>query len=65
MNDVIVSAGSACKSGKDAVSDVLLAIKAPNPDCAIRFGLDRFTTEEQVIYAAKRISQIVKSIKEI
>lgn len=62
MSDVIVSSGSACKSGQNTVSDVLMVIRSKNPDCAVRFGLDRFNTKEEIEYAAERITQIAKTV---
>ena len=63
MDDVIVSSGSACKSRGHEVSHVLDAIGAKNPDCAVRFGLGRWTTEKDIDYASERIIKLVKSIR--
>jgi cysteine desulfurase len=63
MDDIMVSGGAACESGNFEPSHVLQAIKAPRPDCSIRFGLGRWTTEEEIDYAANRIIEIVKSIR--
>ena len=63
MDDVMVSAGSACQSGKDHNSHVLTAIGAKYPDCAIRFGLGKDTTKREVQYAAKRVSQVARSMR--
>jgi cysteine desulfurase len=65
LEDVIVSAGSACQSGKDAPSHILTAIGAKYPDCAIRFGLGKDTTKREVQYAAKRVIQTVKSMRQL
>lgn len=64
MDDVIVSGGSACKSGNHKPSHVLLAMGVDNPECAIRFGLGRWTTKEEIEYAAEKIAEIALSIKE-
>lgn len=64
MDDVIVSGGSACQSsGRMKASSVLLAIGAPNPECALRFGLGRGTTQKDVRYAVKRITEVVEAIR--
>jgi cysteine desulfurase len=63
MENVIVSGGAACKSGNHKVSHVLEAIGAKNPGCAIRFGLGRWTTEQEITYAINHIVKIVKSIR--
>jgi cysteine desulfurase len=62
LKDVIVSAGSACKSGKDKPSDILLAIKAKHPDCALRFGLWH-NSDEDIHYAAERIISVAKEVR--
>lgn len=64
MDDVIVSGGSACQSsGRMKASSVLLAIEASNPECAIRFGLGRWTTKKDIKYAVKRITEVVKAVR--
>ncbi len=69
MNDVAVSAGSACTSeeiGDQEYSHVLQAIglDADAGMSTIRFGLGRFTTEDEVLYAAKKIHSAIVSLKE-
>jgi len=63
LDDVIVSGGSACQSGLTKPSHVIRAIKSPHPDCAVRISLGRFTTEEEIRYAAKRIIETVNAIR--
>lgn len=63
MTDVIVSGGAACKSGNHKASHVLEAIGAEEPNCAIRFGLGRWTTEEEIEYAIGRIIDVVNSVR--
>jgi cysteine desulfurase len=63
MEDVAVSAGSACMSGLIEPSHVIQAIGG-NTECSIRISLGRFTTEEEIEYAAKRIIEVAKSYKE-
>ncbi len=60
MKDVAVSTGSACSSAVQEPSHVLRAIGLPTADVAatLRFGLGRFTTEEEVVYAARRIAEV-------
>ena len=61
MDNVMVSGGAACKSGNINVSHVLQAIKAKSPECAIRIGLGRWTTQEEIDYAVDKTKNIVKS----
>jgi cysteine desulfurase len=66
MKDVAVSAGSACSSGAPEPSHVLRAIGLP-PELAratLRFGLGRFTAEEDVVYAAGRLAEVVRKQRE-
>ena len=68
MNDVAVSAGSACTSeeiGDVQYSHVLHAIGL-NEEAGrstIRFGLGRFTTEEEVDYVAERINSVLSKLR--
>ncbi len=50
LNDVAVSTGSACSSGRVEASDVLLAMGLPEPVArgTIRISLSRFTTAQQI-----------------
>jgi len=63
MDDVMISGGSACTAGEFEPSYVLKAIQAKYPDCAIRFGLGRWTTKEEIEYAVNRIVEITKSVR--
>jgi len=66
--EIALSAGSACVSeeiGESDYSHVLQAIGL-TPEAGrstIRFGLGRFTTEDEVDFVAERISQIVHSLR--
>lgn len=63
ITDLSVSSGSACKSGNDKPSDILMAINAQYPECAIRFGLSRFTTKEEIELAVQKIVEVVRGIR--
>ncbi len=60
MKDVAVSTGSACSSATPEPSHVLQAIGRLPADAraTLRFGLGRFTTEEEVLYAARRVVEV-------
>lgn len=67
IHDIAVSSGSACTSATLEPSYVLKAL-GKGDDLAhssIRFGLGRFTTEEEVDYAAESIIRIVKKLREL
>ncbi len=68
MNDVAVSAGSACTSeeiGDVQYSHVLHAIGLDQEAgrSTIRFGLGRFTTEEEVDYVSERINTVISNLR--
>jgi cysteine desulfurase len=64
--EIAVSAGSACSSHEGGGSHVLRAIGVPADlmQSATRFGLGRFTTQQEVDYAAERIVQVVRRLRE-
>jgi len=66
LPDLAVSAGSACDSHGGGGSHVLRAIGVPPElvQSALRFGLGRFTTEEEVEYAAKRVVEAVRTLRQ-
>ncbi len=67
IHDIAVSSGSACTSATLEPSYVLKAL-GKGDDLAhssIRFGLGRFTTEEEVEYAADSIVRIVNKLREL
>ncbi|KKM66891.1 hypothetical protein LCGC14_1476560, partial [marine sediment metagenome] len=63
-SDIYCSAGSACLSGNLEPSPVQIAIGNPFPESAIRFGLHRFTTEQDIRFASNRIIEVVNGIRE-
>lgn len=65
--EIAVSAGSACTTGKVEASHVLQAISG-NEDVwhsAIRFGLGKDNTKEQVEYAADRVLQSINRLQKL
>jgi cysteine desulfurase len=66
LDDVAVSSGSACTSATVEPSYVLRELQLPYELAAssIRFSIGRFTTEEDVDYAARRVSEIVTTLRE-
>lgn len=65
MPEIAVSSGAACSSMDPAPSHVLLALGLAE-DAArstLRFGLGRFTTEDDVDAAADAVSQAVKKLR--
>ena len=65
VGDIAVSAGSACQSGKGGVSHVLQALYGANAPhaAAVRFGLGRFTTDEEIDYAIDKFSAVVTHLR--
>jgi cysteine desulfurase len=64
MKDVCISAGSACSSASPEPSHVLRAIglDAHEAACCVRFGLSKYTTEEEIDYAVGRVSEAVVTL---
>ena len=67
IKDVAVSSGSACTSASLEPSYVLHAMGIGDDlaHSSIRFGLGRFTTEEEVDYVADRVSSEVLRLREM
>lgn len=65
LGDIAVSSGSACASAAATPSHVLTALGLP-ADAArasLRFGLGRFTTEEEIDLAAERVIKAVTHLR--
>ena len=67
LPDLAFSTGSACTSAKAQPSHVLRAMGLPDERVkeAVRFGLGRSTTEEQVDYAVERLTEVVKRLRSV
>jgi len=59
LTDLAVSSGSACASGRGEPSHVLKALGAADQRTAasVRFGLGRWTTDDEVDFAARRVTE--------
>jgi cysteine desulfurase len=66
MKDVAVSSGSACSSATPEPSHVLQAIGLGREEVlsSLRFGLGRFTAEEEIDYAVRRVSEAAVAIRQ-
>jgi len=67
INDIAVSSGSACTSATLEPSYILKALGAGDDlaHSSIRFGLGRFTTKEEIDYAADKVVQVVRKLREL
>jgi len=66
VRDVAVSSGSACSSATAEPSHVLRGIGLTKEEAheSIRFGLGRFTTEEEIDFAAEQVAFAVRRLRE-
>lgn len=62
LRDIAFSAGSACASGSDRPSHVLKAIGLSDAEArsSIRLGFGRYTTEEELLSACRRIDEAAR-----
>jgi cysteine desulfurase len=67
LKGLAVSSGSACTSASIEPSHVLQAIGVPGDlaHASIRFGLGRFSTEEEVDFAATSVETTVRRLREM
>jgi cysteine desulfurase len=67
MRDVAVSSGSACTSAEPEPSHVLMAIGLDEDmaRASLRFGLGRFTTEEEIDFATGAVSEAVGRLRDL
>ena len=67
IDDICVSAGSACSSGSEEPPYVLVALGL-DPDLArasLRFGLGRTTTEGEIDYASDKVASVVRQLRQV
>jgi cysteine desulfurase len=66
LPDLALSTGSACSSATVEASHVLKALGSSDAlaRASVRFGLGRFTTSEEVEYAASRVADAVRRLRE-
>ncbi len=66
LRDLAVSAGAACTSAAADASHVLLALGAPpaSASASLRFSLGRFTTREEIKFAAHKVVTAVRYLRE-
>jgi cysteine desulfurase len=64
IGGVSASGGSACTSGSNLGSHVLKAIGADPERGAVRFSFSRFNTEDEILFAAERLSELYVTSQE-
>jgi cysteine desulfurase len=67
IGDIAVSAGSACGSASSEPSHVLKALardQLPLPAAAVRFGLGRGTTDDDIDYAIEKFTLVCRRLRD-
>jgi len=67
IDDVALSSGAACTSADRAPSHVLRALGVDEElaRASLRFGLGRWTTEAEIDYVAKKVTDVVQHLRKI
>jgi cysteine desulfurase len=67
MKEIAVSSGSACTSASLEPSYVLqeIGVSSDLAHTSLRFGLGRFTTEEEVDYAIQKVISTVRKLRDL
>ena len=65
LNDIAVSSGAACTSAKPEPSYVLRGLKLPQERLfsSVRFGVGRFSAEDEIEYAVERVAASVAKLR--
>lgn len=63
LPDICVSSGSACEAGYYEPSHVLNAIGAQNANNAVRFGISKYNTKDEIIQAIGIIVDLAKEVR--
>jgi cysteine desulfurase len=66
LKNIAISSTSACMSGSALASYVLTAmgLASERVHGSVRFGLGRFTTEEEIVYTIDTVSQCVRKLQQ-
>lgn len=67
LSDIALSSGSACTSGVPEPSYVLqaLGVSEEVANAPLRFGLGRYTTQEEIDYCLRRVVEAVTQLREM
>jgi cysteine desulfurase len=59
INNICLSGGSACSSGVDIGSHVMLALEKADTHATIRFSFSKYNTKEEIDLVIKKIKDFI------
>jgi cysteine desulfurase len=65
LDDVAVSSGAACTQAEPSHVLIALGLSKERALASLRFGIGRATTAEEVDYAATKVSEVVKRLRQL
>jgi cysteine desulfurase len=65
LDDIAVSSGAACTQAEPSHVLMALGLKTDEALASLRFGVGRWTTTEEIDYAARKVSDVVNRLRQL
>jgi cysteine desulfurase len=65
LDDIAVSSGAACTQSEPSHVLIALGLSKDRALASLRFGIGRATTQDDVDYAAKKVSEVVSRLRQM